>query len=296
MLPEEPKFPNKGLSIRRNGELVILPNGKSSVLSEIINRSHADIQTSKNWATSRRRAGEEREFEIRPGLTIVMCWVPPGRFLMGSPEEEENRCEDETQHPVVISNGFWLARKKISQRLWTAVMGNNPSFLVDDARPVEQVSWRDICGSDSDSLGFLERINRFAPSGMRFSLPTESEWEYACRAGTSEVYSEPFEGVVTERAAAESRIFHEGPEYTNSWGLCGMHGDIWEWCVDWHDLYPSDLAVDPSGPKTGMKKMVRGGKWKSYGGYCRAADRGRYGDLAETRPYIGFRLALKTIL
>ena len=177
MHPENPEPATKsGLIVRPESGLAILPGAGTSAMAEMISRSLAHIQTSKALTVPQRRAGEECEFEIAPGVKMVLCWIPPGEFLMGSPEDEEYRHDDETQHRVRITRGFWLAKTQTTQAQWQAVMGNNPSHFKGGDRPVERVSWNNICGDESASGGFLGELNRRLPAGGRFHLPTEAQW------------------------------------------------------------------------------------------------------------------------
>ena len=130
------------------------------------------------------RPGEEREFQIAPGVTMRMCWCPPGEFMMGSPESEEGRQEDEGQVRVVLSKGFWMGKTQVTQAQWQAVMGNNPSKFKGANRPVERVIWH-------DTQLFLERASSLIGNthGERLALPTEAQWEYAARAGQAGVYA-----------------------------------------------------------------------------------------------------------
>jgi formylglycine-generating enzyme required for sulfatase activity len=206
----------------------------------MVNRSLAQIQTNQTSGLSRSggelvaplKAGDEREFEIAPGVKIVMCWIPPGDFLMGSPEDEVGHRDNETQHRVKITQGFWLAKTPTTQRQWSAVMGNNPSHFKGGDLPVEQVSWSDICGGESRAGGFLGKLNQFASAGGKFDLPTEAQWEYACRAGTTGPYAGDLDEVAWYHANSRLRTHPVGLKKSNDWGLNDMHGNVCEWCAD----------------------------------------------------------------
>ncbi len=177
--------------------------------------------------------------------------------MMGSPEQENGRYDNETQHQVNISQGYWLADTACTQALWQAVMGKNPSDFKGDNRPVESVSWNDV-------QQFIETLNQHQP-GLNLRLPSEAEWEFACRAGTTGAFN--FEGELSLDKVNysgtweyESEQWGEGAlqqtaevkSYpANAWGLHEMHGNIWEWCQDWYGSYPSQPVTDPSGPDTG---------------------------------------------
>jgi formylglycine-generating enzyme len=210
----------------------------------------------------------------------VMRWCPPGRFLMGSPTDEPERVDREAQHEVTLTRGFWLAETACTQALWQAVTGNNPArFQGDPEHPVEQVSWLDC-------LDFLDAANRLREDGLVLRLPTEAEWEYACRADTRSAFSFG-DTLDTGRANYHgNRPYNDGPkgEYRartlpargfapNPWGLYQMHGNVWEWCADWFGDYPAGPVPDPAGPADGSSRVLRGGSWGTSGYALRSAFR-----------------------
>ncbi len=234
------------------------------------------------------------------GVRQTFRWIQPGTFLMGSPEDERQRnAERETQHEVTLTRGYWLADTACTQALWQAVMGDNPSEFKDDpanpANPVERVSWDDV-------QTFLDRLNELVP-GLVADLPSEAQWENACRAGTTTPfsfgdnitpaqvnYNGEFPYADGKKGQFRERTVPVKSLPPNPWGLYEMHGNVWEWCADWFGNYPQGPQIDPSGPPEGVGRVLRGGSWFSFGRYCRAADRGRrvpgYRDDS-----IGFRLA-----
>ena len=266
MPPDPTKPPEEtGLVIQRGAGLVALAAGGSPALSEIINRSLVHIRTSKALSTRQRIAGEECKFEIAPGVKIVMCWIPPGEFLMGSPVDEDDRFEIETQHQVRITREFWLAKTQTTQEQWHAVMGGNPSEFIGAKNPVENVSW-------NDCQDFIEKLWKKVPD-KAFRLPTEAEWEYACRAGTTGKYAGDLDDMAWYSSNADSKTHPVGGKKPNAWGLYDMHGNVFEWCADWVGDYPEDAATDPTGPNIGSIRMYRGGSWR-YGGWdCRSVNR-----------------------
>lgn len=230
-------------------------------------------------------------------------WIEPGEFVMGSPEGEEGRDDDESpQHGVRLTEGFWLAETACSQGVWRLVMGNYPSRFRDDPQnPVEQVSWDDV-------QGFLREVERYLP-GMIAALPTEAEWEYACRAGGNKAFSWG-DGIAPSQAnyrAAES--YADGPtgEYRgrsvpvksfepNAWGLYQMHGNVWEWCADGGREYDSASQVDPHGPvedEADAPRVARGGSWDLPPHGLRAAFRNDWRRVRRDGS-LGFRLALRS--
>ncbi|MCI5162651.1 MAG: formylglycine-generating enzyme family protein [Candidatus Electrothrix sp. AX5] len=228
-------------------------------------------------------------------LRYVLRWIEPGIFMMGSPVDEPERYDDEILHQVTLTEGFWLGATTVTQALWQAVMQENPSHFKGDERLVEQVSWE-------DAQKFIEQLNTAIP-GLELILPTEAQWEYACRAGTST----PFffgEKISTEQVNYDGNYPYadgEKGEYReetvevkallcNQWGLYQMHGNVREWCQDWFGDYPSESVINPKGPATGRNRVCRGGSWRRNGGYCRSAYRpGREPDHRDY--WLGFRLA-----
>ncbi len=240
---------------------------------------------------------------LAEGVEMTFAWIAPGTFLMGSPPEEPQRDEDETLHEVTLSQGFYLGIHAVTQAQWRAVMGDNPSHFKgrkrqDKNRPVEQVSWDD-CQSFCTKLSERE--------GKRYVLPSESEWEYACRAGTTT----PFhfgETLFTDQANyngnypynnGEKGIYREqttsvGSFPPNAWGLFDMHGNVWEWCQDEYRPYEEldDKNILETENILESARVLRGGSWSSDARSCRAAYRGRIAP--GLRYYIfGFRVAFR---
>ena len=208
-------------------------------------------------------------------------WIEPGEFWMGSPEGEPERIDHEgPRHVVRLTAGFWLADTTCAQAVWQAVMGNNPSEFKDEAQnPVEQVSWDEV-------QDFLRRVEGLFP-GVRASLPSEAEWEYACRAGTDTAYHFG-DSLSPEQANYDGTLAYAGGptgEYRqrtvpvknfepNAWGLYQMHGNVWEWCADGLRTYDSSPQVDPRGRKDDeVWRVVHGGSWYDEPGGLRSAFR-----------------------
>ena len=230
--------------------------------------------------------GESRTVKIA-GVDVAFRWIPAGEFTMGSPDEENGRENDEQAHRVVITRGYWLAETETTQGLWRAVMGENPrqSDSIGDNFPVDSVSWRDC-------QNFISQIQRYAPKGMKFRLPTEAHWEYACRAGSETAYSwgnEWNSNNANGFVRTTKSVGYYG--YANAWGLTDMHGNVWEWCSDWYGAYPTDGATDPEGPSEGTKKVIRGGSWSFGAWFCRSARRFKLSPEFSDY-YRGFRLEL----
>ncbi|MCF7788328.1 MAG: formylglycine-generating enzyme family protein [Prosthecobacter sp.] len=204
-------------------------------------------------------------------LGMQMLWCPPGKFLMGSPEDEEGHDEDENQVQVQISQGFWMARTPVTQGQWQALMGSNPSvFGGGKDLPVEKVRW-------DDAQEFCTKLNvgQSDHPGYRYALPSEAQWEYSCRAGETGPYSGgSLDEVGWYDGNSGSKTHDVGQKKPNAWGLHDMHGNVSEWCADWHD-FKLQGGVDPKGPESGVYRVDRGGSWFSYAAGCRAALRGR---------------------
>jgi formylglycine-generating enzyme required for sulfatase activity len=194
--------------------------------------------------------------------------------------------DDEVQHRVTITQGFWLGKFPVTQAQWEAVTESNPSRFNGTNLPVETVSWDAI----SEPGGFMDKVNRSATAEGTFSLPTEAQWEYACRAGTTTALNSGKNLTSEDGAcpyldevawywenAGEGRLWERRPvgeKKANGWGLHDMHGNVWEWCVDWHAAYTGKPLVDPRGLDSGSFRVIRGGGYYSSASECRAAQRG----------------------
>jgi formylglycine-generating enzyme required for sulfatase activity len=245
-----------------------------------------------------------------------LVFIQPGTFRMGSPTNEAERGSDERQHTVTISRGFWMEKYLVTQGDYLAVVGSNPSYFTsangysdDLTLPVETVSWFDAtnyCAMRTQQ----ERAGGLIPTNYVYRLPTESEWEYAYRAGTttafylgSGLYSgeENFDGQ-WEYDASVGTINNPSGIYlgqttavgsyaANGWGLYDMIGNVFERCQDWYGAYPAGTAIDPQGPATGSSRVNRGGSWSSYARSCRPEGRG-YVSPAYRSNFFGFRVLL----
>ncbi|MBC8347193.1 MAG: formylglycine-generating enzyme family protein [Verrucomicrobia bacterium] len=230
-----------------------------------------------------------------PYLSLEMLWCKPGAFQMGSPEDEKNRCDDETLHEVTLTSDYWLGKHPVTQAQWEKEMGNNPSHFKGANRPVEEVAWDEVT-SFCEKLTELEREAGRLPAGMTYQLPTEAEWEYACRAGTTTRFA--FGDELTEKDANFGGNVGEttdvGKHPANAWGFHDMHGNVWEWCADWfEDDYPTGNVTDPTGPAVGSFRVYRGGSWSYTANIARSASRCRLVPALRHRPRLGFRLSLR---
>jgi formylglycine-generating enzyme required for sulfatase activity/uncharacterized membrane protein YhaH (DUF805 family) len=234
-----------------------------------------DAPTPRVQETNRgSRAGEEREF-----AEMKFVWCPPGRFTMGSPASEQGRFDREAQVEVTLSEGFWLGKYEVTQEEWERVMNTNPSaFTGDPSRPVEKVSWHDAVAYCA-ALTTSERAAGHCPATWSYRLPTEAEWEYACRAGTTTRFSFGDDDTLLTNYAwygsnSDSTTHPVGQKRANPWGLYDMHGNVFEWCQDWYGDYPAGSATDPQGPQGGSLRVLRGGSWGDFAGLARCANRG----------------------
>jgi formylglycine-generating enzyme required for sulfatase activity len=241
-----------------------------------------------------------------PGASLEMKWISPGSFLMGSPSGENGRDSDEgPQTRVTLSKGYWLGKHEVTQAQWQALMGNNPSNSKGSSLPVENVSWNDAM-EFCRKLTQRERAAGRLPEGLAYTLPTEAQWEYACRAGTTTALNNGTNLTSTTGQCRNldalgwywknsgSRTHPVGQKQPNSWGLYDMHGNVWEWCLDWKDDYPGGSVTDPTGPSSGSHRVRRGGSLIALARYCRSAVR-ESSNPDHRSGGLGFRLALSQV-
>ncbi|MDA1047857.1 MAG: SUMF1/EgtB/PvdO family nonheme iron enzyme [Verrucomicrobia bacterium] len=258
-------------------------------------------EASQSWIVISGQGSEENKagdtFTVLD-LSLEMLWVEPGAFDMGSPTSEPNRRSDETQHQVTLTNGFWLGKHEVTQAQWEQVMGSNPSNFKGANRPVETVSWNDVT-SFCEKLTEQERTAGRLPVGMAYQLPTEAQWEYACRAGTTTAYSWG-NGITASNAnyaydgwgTGLQRTSDVGQYAANPWGFHDMHGNAFEWCADWYGNYPTGAVRDPVGPADGSDRVSRGGSWDYTANFARSAYRNWYVP-ADSNNALGVRLSLR---
>ncbi|MDM8551883.1 formylglycine-generating enzyme family protein [Desulfobacterales bacterium HSG2] len=228
------------------------------------------------------------------GMKFV--YIPPGSFMMGSPRDEAGRYVDrEKQHQVKLTRGFYMQVTEVTQGQWEAVMKKNPSYFKNCGKdcPVEQVSWNDV-------QRFVWRLNH-RERLHTYSIPTEAEWEYACRAGTVTRFNWGDEADCSKANYGVAFIRNECKEINpgrtvkvgsfppNAWGLYDMHGNVGEWCLDRFDNYPSKEVTDPAGGYATVDRVYRGGSWSVISRYCRSANRDADSPNAKLGD-VGFRL------
>jgi formylglycine-generating enzyme required for sulfatase activity len=241
-----------------------------------------------------RRAGiaqDEIALDLGGGVTMKCALIPAGKFTMGSPADEPNRVANEgPQHEVTISRPFCMGVFDVTQEQFQAVMGENPSRFQGPARPVDGVSWE-------QATEFCKRVSQ--KTGQAVKLPTEAQWEYACRAGSRTRYFFGDDEKQLPDYANYARTFEAGTlpvgsKKANAWGLFDMHGNVWEWCSDWFaNSYPAAPQVDPAGPASGERRVLRGGGWECSYRYCRSAIR-YWGAPTRESIIVGFRVIVES--
>jgi len=247
-------------------------------------------------------SASEKVFRNSLGMEFVL--IPAGTFMMGSPPNELYRGEDEVQHQVTITMPFYIQTTEVTLKQWRTLMGKRffGRKKGSPEMPVVKVSWYDC-------MDFIKKLN--ARSEGTYRLPTEAEWEYACRSGTTTAYSwgntidckkamyhnntlkENLCGdYVKSRGFPSNQPAPVKSYQPNAWGIYDMHGNVWEWCQDWFGDYPKGSVTDPRGPDSGSDKVRRGGSWYRFGAYCRSANR-TYTNPSAKFKTTGFRLVME---
>ena len=243
---------------------------------------------------------------VVPSIGMDMIWCHPGAFTMGSPANEASRGSDETQTQVTLTQGFYLGKHEVTQAQWNVVMGTSPSQFTGNDRPVEKVNWTEAKGF-CEQLTIMEQNAGRLPPGWAYVLPTEAQWEYACRAGTTTIFSwgdtatstqanfkgtNPYGGATTGPNLQQTTDV--GSYGANPWGFFDMHGNVWEWCSDWKANYPNGPLTDPMGPASGSSRVLRGGSWNNPGTFLRSAQRNLYSPGSRINT-LGFRAGFRFI-
>jgi formylglycine-generating enzyme required for sulfatase activity len=246
------------------------------------------------------KAGQplEKKIDISSEVNMVVVFIPAGEFEMGSPMDEIKRDDDEGQHHIKLTKPFYMGKFEVTQLQYREIMSENPSKFGGDNLPVENVSWY-------EAARFLKKLSD--KTNLKFRLPTEAEWEYACRAGTTTAFNTgttidsdfanyeattPYaNGIIGKDLKSTNKVGSYAP---NAFGLCDMHGNVWEWCNDFYDneYYKVTPTVDPQGPQVNKgDKVMRGGAWNERPNKCRSADRNNRGPKTN-QPIIGFRVVM----
>jgi len=251
-------------------------------------------------------------------VNLDMIWIEPGTFMMGSPEDELGRVDSEVQHEVTLTQGYWLGKYEVTQEQYEAVMGTNPSnqpdqmgkyYGIGNDYPVYYVSWDDAM-EFCEKLTEIERAAGHLPFGYEYTLPTGAQWEYACRAGTTTAFNNGKNIPTASQQIKEpcpnldevgwyvynsnSTTHPVGQKQANAWGLYDMHGNVFEWCLDWIGAYPTTAVIDPTGPISGSSHAIRGACWGSRANRCRSAYWSNYPPDYRSNSY-GFRVALAPV-
>jgi formylglycine-generating enzyme required for sulfatase activity len=236
----------------------------------------ANLSANKPANTVSTNSSNPNTFKNSIGMEFVK--IPSGSFMMGSPTSEKDRSGDEIQHQVTISKDFYLGKYEVTQAQWQAIMGSNPSNFKSDNLPVEQVNW-------DDTQEFIKKLN--AKGEGTYRLPTEAEWEYAARAGTTGDYYGNIDSIAWYKDNSGSKTHPVGQKQANAFGLYDMSGNVWEWCQDWYGDYPSGAVTNPTGATSGSARVSRGGSWSDPAVNLRSAC--RYTP-SERFSFLGFRL------
>jgi len=225
---------------------------------------------------------------VKSALGMELIWCPPGGYVRGEGDEA---------HQVILTKGFYLGKFEVTQEEYEKVMSKNPSKFKGDKLPVEMVSW-------NDAVAFCEVLNKKEKKrGWEFSLPTEAQWEYACRAGTKTIYSwgnlpkvryANYNHNPVKKNLGIKKTVKVGSYPSNQWGFFEMHGNVREWTLDWLGEYPSLPAINPCGKSMGLKKIMRGGGWNDAGKILSSASRAS-NNIDFRFSSIGFRVALKQV-
>ena len=263
----------------------------------------ADSRVSE--ATQRQKASAaaaglplEKTIGLGDEVSMKLVYIPAGEFDMGSPLDEAKRDKDEGIHHIKLTKAFYMGRFEVTQLQYRVIMNNNRSKFGGDNLPVENVNWY-------EAGRFLKKLSD--KTDLKFRLPTEAEWEYACRAGTTtafnvgETLDSDFANYNAKSAYANGitgtylkRTTDVGSYPPNAFGLYDMHGNVWEWCSDRYDknYYKKTPPIDPAGPSEGGARVIRGGAWNERAYKCRSADRNHRREKAN-QPHIGFRAVLE---
>lgn len=239
-------------------------------------------------------SGTRIVFDLPSGATLPVRWISAGSFEMGSPDSESGRVDDEVLHEVTLSDGYFIAETELTQQQWVSLMPDNPSRGSGPQRPTETIGWED-CRRFCRELTRHQSSNGDLPEGWEWDLPTEAQWERACRAGTQGPFSGSLDAVGWYSGNSDGVTHAAGGKKANSWGLQDMHGNVAEWCVDWFSAYSTNRNnwIDPVGPIWSFAPVVRGGSFRSKANECRAAARSAGMPDSVPNDGLGFRPVLK---
>jgi formylglycine-generating enzyme required for sulfatase activity len=293
-------FGDGGVSTAQNPVHGYAEAGTYNVSLTVTNAKGEDTKLALNLITvtpGEAEEGKDQTFTLPGSVALDMIWIPAGAFTMGSPDTENDRQADEgPQHDVTLTKGFWMGKYPVTKAQWSSLMGTKPwsgetyaSALANT--PAMSITW-------SNAQAFVAELNAY--TGRSFHLPTEAQWEYACRAGTSTRYywaNDLDYSLIGNYAwwygntvyKSENYAHLVGAKKPNAWGLYDMSGNVWQWCQDWYGSYTADAVNDPTGPASGANHVRRGGSWYDDAPECRSAARGYRPSIALYG--LGFRLA-----
>ena len=279
---------NHKVEIKKDGygtdsKIVNILEGQTATLSGVLTTN-----TTASSTTGSSLSGNTITIPVKNGISIDMVRVEAGTFTMGATREMENPYDDEKPtHQVTLTNNYYIGRYEVTQALWKAVMGNNPSKYEGDNLPVEQVSW-------DDCQEFISKLNII--TGKTFRIPTEAEWEYAARGGKkSRCYQYSGSNNISDVAwyvyNSDSKTHAVGTKQANELGIYDMSGNVNEWCQDRYGFYSSSSQVNPTGSNSRYNRVYRGGSWLNNAGFCRSSYR-RSNTSDNCNSYLGLRLVL----
>jgi formylglycine-generating enzyme required for sulfatase activity len=274
---------------------LLWPKGNDSAARVLQEQTQAARKLQEDTARSLGLPREE-VLDLGGGIALKLSLIPPGRFTMGSPSSEDGRQDIEAPHQVTITRSFYMSATEITRRQWRAVVEGQTEAIPGESMPQESVPW-------SGAVEFCRRLSEKAQRVVR--LPTEAQWEYACRAGTTTAFwfgdsmhpdRAAFDATYRYGDAPKGRRRSEaspvGSFDHNAWGLFDMHGNAWEWCSDWLGEYPSEALTDPTGPPTGSRRVLRGGAWSRGPDMARSARRDACAP-GDPYPVCGFRIVVE---
>ena len=261
--PEKAKAEMEKLIKEKTGKGYVEVGGKAVKAEKPAVAKNTNAESMGEGLSKAEKRVKVAEEDLGNGVKLDMVLVPSGKFMMGSPASEKDRYKGEAQHEVTLTKPYYIGKYAVTQEQWEAVMGDNPSGRTKGAKyPVTNVSW-------DDCQKFIKKLNGITKG--KYRLPTESEWEYACRAGTTTAYS--FGAKITPKDAnydanydansGTGEPIEVGSYKPNALGLYDMHGNVWEWCEDWEADYPKGAVIDPKGPAKGTDRVLRGGSFDS---------------------------------
>ena len=244
----------------------------------------------RDWLSSLPAAAQavkERKAFAIADLAMTLVPIEPGSFLMGSAKGLAN---EKPVTKVILSETFWMSKTEVTQKQWSALVDHNPSRFKGDALPVESVTWIEATAF-CRQLTEREQAAGRLPQDYKFCLPTEAQWDYACRTGARSSGSGALDAVAWYAKNSAGSTQGVAQKQPDSWGLYDMLGNVWEWCQDWYGPYPGGSVTDPQGPEDGESRVCRGGAWGNSARICRPSYRG-WDRPATSFDVLGFRVAL----